>query len=258
MLTILGVILALACTAVLDASGLTIFSALPLIPLFALFAWLERIKPRELGLTLGRPLYYIVAVAHPLLVMGALAALALSGGAMGPAGVDWPKALTNIALLAGTTMIMAIVTEEGFFRGWLWASVSRQGGSPLPALAITTVAFVLWHVSYVFLSDEFQFARSDIPLFFANATLLGLIWGLLRFGSGSIVVSSVGHGLWNGLAYVLFGIASGTGVLGIRDVTRYGPEVGVYGVVLNGLFAAALAWSLRHKLMAPTGATQPA
>ena len=38
-----------------------------------------------------------------------------------------------------------------------------------------------------------------------NATLLGAAWGILRMMSGSVVVASISHGLWNGLAYVLFG-----------------------------------------------------
>ena len=56
---------------------------------------------------------------------------------------------------------------------------------------MTTVAFVLWHISFVFLSGDFHFGASDVPLFFVNATLLALIWGLLRLGSGSIIMGGV-------------------------------------------------------------------
>ena len=98
------------------------------------------------------------------------------------------------------------------------------------------------------LSGEFHFGASDVPVFFINATLIGLVWGLLRLGSGSIIVSSAAHGLWNGLTYVLFGVGSGLGALGIRDVSLYGPEVGWIAVALNAAFAAFLIWLFRDRL----------
>ena len=73
-----------------------------------------------------------------------------------------------------------------------------------------------------------------------NAAVLGLIWALLRSISGSIVVSSVCHGLWNGGAYAFFGYGTKVGALGIADTAIYGPEVGILGLGLNILFAATL------------------
>ena len=55
------------------------------------------------------------------------------------------------------------------------------------------------------LSTGFDLPRAQVPLFLVNAALMGAIWGALRLVSDSIVVSSVSHGLWNGLAYALFG-----------------------------------------------------
>ena len=157
--------------------------------------------------------------------------------------------VTNVALLSAVTFVLAIITEEGFFRGWLWAAARKLGISPLGTLAITTAAFVAWHISFVVLSGEFHFGASDVPMFFVNATLIGLIWGLLRLGSGSIIVSSAAHGLWNGLTYVLFGVGSGLGALGIRDVSLFGPEVGLFAVALNAAFAAFLFWRFRDQLV---------
>ena len=254
---LLGVLLAIACTTLLDATGYGTFSALPLIPLFVGFAWLDRIPLAQLGLKRGTPAYYGLALAHPILVIAALTTLAAAYGMLDLARFDASKAARNIALVAIATFVMAIITEEGFFRGWLWAALSKRGIAPLVRLLATTAAFVLWHVSFVFLSTDFHFAPAQIPLFFANATLLGLIWGLLRFGSGSILVSSAGHGLWNGLVYVLFGVGSGVGVLGIRDVGMFGPEVGLYGIVLNGAFAGLLFWQLRNRLVGNSPETQP-
>ena len=245
---LLAVVLAIACTTALDASGFTAFSALPLIPLFLLFAWLDRVPRKELGLTPGAPRGYALALGHPLLVTAVLGALAFAAGAADVGGFNGPKAAIDLGILTIATFLLAIVTEEGFFRGWLWAALMRKGGSPVAAVALTTAAFVLWHVSFVFLSGDFQFSGADIPLFFANATLLGLIWGLLRLGTGSIIVSSAGHGLWNGLVYVLFGVGSKTGALGIHDVSLYGPEVGLYGAALNAIAVGILCWVYAAKL----------
>ena len=242
---ILAIVLAIACTTLLDATGYTALSALPLIPLLMLFAALSRMNLRDLGLRFGGGEYWGFAIAHPLFVLGSIAAAAQSFGALDLSAFDPGRALTNIALLVAATFVMAVLTEEGFFRGWLWGALGKQGASPMAALLVSTAAFVLWHVSFVFLSGEFAFGTAQIPLFFANATLLGLIWGLLRLGSGSILVSSLGHGLWNGLVYVLFGVGSNVGALGIRDVSIYGPEVGILGVALNGLYVAALFWLFR-------------
>jgi len=66
---VLSVSLAIAFTTALDAGGYTAFSALPLIPLFALFAWLDRLPRRSLGLLLGKPANYALAVGHPVVVM---------------------------------------------------------------------------------------------------------------------------------------------------------------------------------------------
>ena len=79
-----------------------------------------------------------------------------------------------------------------------------------------------------------------------NAAVMGLIWGLLRSSSGSILVSSISHGLWNGGAYVLFGYGTTLGALGIHETAIYGPEVGFLGLGLNLLFAAALwSWTMQ-------------
>jgi membrane protease YdiL (CAAX protease family) len=249
---LIGIALAILCTSLLDGTGYTAFSALPLIPLFAMFAWLDRAKRKDLGLVAAKPADYVLALAHPLIVIAVLTALAANVRAIDLSAFDAARSLKNVAILSAATFLVAIVTEEGFFRGWLWAALTRRGAAPALTLIATTVAFVIWHVSFVFLSREFHFAPALIPVFFVNATLLGIIWGLLRLGSGSILVSSAGHGLWNGMTYVLFGIGSGAGALGIGDVALYGPEVGLVGAALNAVFALLLAWLFRDRLMQAT------
>ena len=74
-----------------------------------------------------------------------------------------------------------------------------------------------------------------------NAIAIGTVWGLLRWVSSSVIVSSVRHGLWNGMVYVLFGFGTKVGPLGIKNPGLFGPEVGVLGLALNLVFAA-LVW----------------
>jgi CAAX protease family protein len=69
---------------------------------------------------------------------------------------------------------------------------------------------------------------------------MGVIWGLLRLMSGSIVVSSVSHSVWNAIAYALFGEGPKIGLLGVTQTGLYGAEVGVIGLALNCIFALAL------------------
>lgn len=255
---ILGVTLAVGFTALLDATGYSMLSALPLIPLFAVFAWWDRLSLREIGFVGGTSRDHLLALGLPVLVMTILTAVAYMNGAVDFSAIDPGKAGRNVALLATITFVMAMITEEGFFRGWMWGALARRGASAAFVLALTTAAFAIWHVPFVYLSTEFQFARESIPIYFANVVLLGLIWGLLRLASGSIVVASAAHALWNGLTYVLFGVGDRPGMLGIRDVALYGPEVGLYGLLLNGLVAAGLVWVLRGKIAARAMSPQTA
>ena len=155
----------------------------------------------------------------------------------------WVKLL----LVAGSTIPVALLTEEGFFRGWLWASLKRCGQGIAATLIATSVAFAAWHWSSVVLQTGYNPPPAQIPTFMVNAAVLGAIWGMLRLLSGSLVVASVSHGVWNGLAYVLFGFGSHVGALGIANTAVYGPEIGVLGLLLNLAVAAALwLWCKRE------------
>jgi len=239
----LGVFLAIAITTAMDASGLAAFSALPLLPLFALFWYLERLPRSEVGFTWGRPGHYLLAIAYPLVVLGAAGLIAAAAGAVDVSQTDWTKAERNLVLMAASTFLVAIVTEEGFFRGWLWASLRRAGLTEGRVLLWSSLWFSLWHVSAVSLETGFDLPAAQIPVYLLNAAVIGVVWGLLRWISGSVVVASLSHGLWNGIAYVFFGYGTKVGALGIVETPVYGPEVGFVGLVLNVAFAAALwAW----------------
>jgi membrane protease YdiL (CAAX protease family) len=224
----------------MDATGLSPFSALPLFPLMLLFWYLDGLSRTEVGFVWGRLRHYGPPILHSCVVLGLLALSAWFAGAVNLEKFKLRSAGINFALVAGSTFLVAMVTEEGFFRGWLWGSLKRAGWNENWVLAWSSLAFVLWHFSAVLLDTGFNPPLRQVPVFLVNAAVLGAIWGLMRRASGSIVVSSLAHGIWNGGAYVFFGFGTKVGTLGIESTWLYGPEVGVLGLVLNLAFAAVL------------------
>jgi membrane protease YdiL (CAAX protease family) len=234
------VLTAIAITTAMDATGYSAFSALPLFPLMALFWFIERHSRVSMGFTLGKARDYLLAALYPVLVLGASVAIAWASGASDVSATNWQKAWTEVALVAVSTTLACILTEEGFFRGWLFASLRRARFGTAGVLLISSLAFSLWHVSAVSLNTGFDLPAQQIPVYLLNATLLGVTWGLIRLTSGSVIVSSVSHGLWNAGAYGLFGYGEKTGALGIQNTAIFGPEVGYVGLALNLVFAAML------------------
>ena len=135
---------------------------------------------------------------------------------------------------------MALLTEEGFFRGWLWASLERAGCSSWKVLVYSTLAFTAWHLSAITLDTGFDIPAAEIPIYLINATLVGGVFGVLRMVSGSVIVASVCHALWNAIDYPLFGFGEHVGALGIQQTHLFGPEVGLLGIVANCAFAFLL------------------
>ena len=245
-LPIIGVVCAITVTTLMDATGLSTFSALALLPLLFLFWRLGHLSRTEVGFKVGHANDYGMAVLFPVAVMGAIALIAWLAGAIDLSKTNWPKSAANLLLMTVSTFLVAIVTEEGFFRGWLWGSSEKAGMKTVRVLIWSSIAFALWHISAVTLDPDFKPPAAQIPVYLCNAAVVGAVWGLLRAQSGSIIVTSLSHGLWNGMAYVLFGFGSRQGSLGIRNTAVFGPENGLLGLGLNLLFACLL-WRLLQK-----------
>jgi len=237
---ILGVLAAIAITATMDATGLSAFSALPLLPLMALFWYLQRLPRRSMGFIWGRWRHYGLALLYPALVLSVITLISTFAGAIDVSHTHWGKAALNCLLISVSTILVVILTEEGFFRGWLWASLERGGEEPTRIWIWSSIAFALWHVSAVVLNTGFNPPMAQVPTFLINAAVMGAAWGLMRWISGSVIVASVSHGVWNGFTYALFGFGTRTGALGIKETWLYGPEVGVLGLALNVVFVVAL------------------
>ncbi len=235
-LPVLATLAAIAITTTMDFTGYLVFSALPLIGLILVFWLIQRQSRAEIGLTLGRWKDYALALAYPVVVLGVAILVAFLSGAVSPGEADWSKVGLNVLLGSTVGVLMVMLTEEGFFRGWLWGAFSRAGLSPAKTLVVTSLAFTAWHVSAVTSGTDYGLPWSQVPVYLANAALLGLIWGLMRLVSGSVIVASLSHAVWNAFAYGLFGFGTKVGALGITNTALLGPEVGFLGLLLNGAF----------------------
>jgi hypothetical protein len=221
------------------------FSALALFPLMLLFWRLQHIPQRSMGFVWGQWSHYGLAILYPAIVLSALGLLSAALGVIDTSHTHWEKAWLNFGLISVSTILVGLLTEEGFFRGWFWASLQKGGQTGGQILIWSSIAFALWHVSAVTLNTGFNPPLAQVSVYLLNAAVIGGIWGLLRWISGSVVVTSVSHGLWNGGAYVLFGFGSNTGALGVKNTAMFGPEVGALGLVLNLVFAVGLWFLVR-------------
>jgi membrane protease YdiL (CAAX protease family) len=223
---ILGTLAAIAITTAMDVNGLSVFSALPLLPLMLLLWKLEGLTRVEMGFIWGNRPVYFAAVLYPLVVLGMATVIVFLAGAADLSETNWSHFWINLLAGGASTILVVLLTEEGFFRGWLWASLRRAGRSEKETLFWSSVAFSLWHVSAVSLDTGYDLPAAQIPVYLVTVVLLGLIWGMLRMASGSIVVASVSHGVWNGINYALFAFGTKVGALGVTQTSIYGPEVG--------------------------------
>ena len=237
---IVGVAIAIAATTTMDATGLSLFSAFALLPLMFLFWYFDRLSAAGMGFKLGRVSDYGLALLFPIVAIGMVALIAEISGVINLSKMNWNKAMLNLVFLSVATFLVAIVTEEGFFRGWLWGSLRKRGMNHSGVLISTSVAFALWHISAATLDPEFKPPLAQVPIFLVNAAVIGAAWGLMRTISGSILVSSASHGLWNGIAYVFFGFGAKAGALGITNTLIFGPEIGILGLGINTLLTIAL------------------
>jgi membrane protease YdiL (CAAX protease family) len=193
-------------------------------------------------------------------VLSAIALVAWLTGAVNLQSTDWSKTLLELGVNALVTFLLATVTEDGFFRGCLWASLKRAGLNEQHIVLVTGIAFGVWHLPYTLLTAGYSNVAAEAPLLIINASILGIALGLLRLHSGSVLVPAAIHGIWNGAVYGLFNFGGDVGVLGIQNVTIFGPEAGVLAVLLNLGYTIGLWWWYGRTVATravPAGHSQP-
>lgn len=237
---ILGAVTAIVVNAAMDAAGLSDLSFASLFPLVLIFWGAQRLSRKSMGLALGGLRHYGLALMHPLLIIGVIAVICLVAGVADVSKVNWLSARNDFLFTVAISIPLAILTEEGFFRGWLYGSLQRAGMSELNIMIWTGVAFSVWHIPAVTMNTQDALPLAQIPVLLLNAVVIGAIWGMLRSISGSLIVTSVCHAVWNASVYVFFGFGTTLGVLGVKQTAIYGPESGFLGLALNLILALAL------------------
>jgi hypothetical protein len=154
---IIGVAAAIVITSTMDATGMSAFSSLPLFPLLVFFWYLQQFSAKDIGFTWGASQTlrsYGIAILYPIVVMGAIVAIAALTGALNPAAAIHHKHSLwfNLLLVGGTTIPVALLTEEGFF-SWLALGVanasrpSKDRDSDLDERRVRAMALVVGHVA---------------------------------------------------------------------------------------------------------------
>jgi CAAX protease family protein len=201
-----------------------------------------RLTGREIGLTVGDATSYLVALAYVAGIVGLVALGAWATNAIDLTNYSAATVARRLSLIFLVTFALTLITEDGFFRGALWGSCERAGFSPAKAVIWTSVAFGLWHLVVPIIDPDFSQSAFKAPQYVLGSTAFGIAMGLLRLRSGSIIVPSACHGLWNATAYTLFGTGEKSGELGVADHSLWDPERGYAGLIL-ALVAAGVLWA---------------
>jgi len=219
-------------------TGHSEFYAGALLPVVGLLWIITPVNCRSLGFNFGNRQHYAIALFYPLSVMGVMVLLIGIFESIQVEDFQAGSFAAQFAFNFIAGIIIGLVTEEVFFRGALWALLKKKGFGPSHLILITAGIFSLWHLAVIFSAPEFgsEFPVISIFLYLSNILLIGMIWGLLRFVSRSILVTSVSHAFWNALAYGFFGFGTGYGILIKSSNQFFDPERGIVGVSLNTVF----------------------
>ncbi|MSO97051.1 MAG: CPBP family intramembrane metalloprotease [Rhodospirillaceae bacterium] len=201
----------------------------------------QRLTRAEVGFVAGDGKSYLIGLAYVVGIIGIVAIGAWAAQLIDLKDYSARTVFRRISLNFIVTFILALITEEGFFRGALWASCVRAGFSPVKTILWTSIAFGLWHFAVPILDPDFTQPLSKVPQYVIGSTVFGVAMGLLRLTSKSIVMPSACHALWNATDYTFFGTGEKVGQLGITDTSIWDPERGYAGLIL-AILAAGLLW----------------
>ena len=212
----------------------------------------QRMTMAEVGIVQGDAGSYLIGLAYVAGIIGLVGAGAWAAQLIDLKSYSAAAVFRRLSLNFLVTFVLALISEEGFFRGTLWVSCERAGFSPAKTILWTSIAFGLFHVAVPIIDPDFAQPLSKVPQYVIGSTVFGIAMGLLRFRSGSIIVPSACHALWNATDYTFFGTGRKIGQLGIVDSSIWDPERGYAGLVL-AVIAAVLMW----RWIKPAGASAP-
>jgi len=136
-----------------------------------------------------------------------------------------------------------LITEELAFRGYLITRLSKLGR--MKALLYSSVLFGIWHIPPSILLLGSGVTRTAI--YAVNIFLLGILFSYLFLESGSLIPSSIFHGVWNALEYTLFGYGNSQGVILGNSRILFDPEEGLVGTFVLLVFSIVVIWKIKKK-----------
>jgi membrane protease YdiL (CAAX protease family) len=92
-----------------------------------------------------------------------------------------------LPLVAIALIVAAPITEELAFRGFLFRTLERKFGAAT-VIVVTTIGWTALHI---------QYSLAGLMVVFAS----GLLLGVVRRYSGSLYLTMILHGVWNGAAF---------------------------------------------------------
>ncbi|NWG26712.1 MAG: CPBP family intramembrane metalloprotease [Pseudorhodoplanes sp.] len=178
-----GVTIALAAIAVVPAELAVVWAAVRFARV-PLTDYLALVRPRARDVLAG------IAVILLLLPLADLAAYALRVPMVPPFVVDaytTARDTNTLVLLAIALVVAAPLAEEMLFRGFMYRGLAATRVGVVGAILIPTAIWTVLHQQY----DAFHLVYVFV---------LGLVFGWLRWRSGSILVPMIVHALVNGAA----------------------------------------------------------
>lgn len=181
----------------------------------------------------------------------AVAGLAGAAHAAAESPLSYWAALPGV-LVAGLLVLFQCWAEEALFRGWLQPVLCDRWGV-WSGLAVTTILFGLAHS-----------VRTPSPIAILNATLAGLMFGLLALRSGGLAAPIAAHFGYNWAEQSIFGLTPNPGVDAMGSIFNFdlsGPAVFSGGTdELNGSIGLTVALGVLVLLLglAGLGARSPA
>jgi membrane protease YdiL (CAAX protease family) len=209
----------------------------------------QHLTRREVGIAVGDPKSYFIGLGYAVGIIGCVALGAWAAHSIDLKDYSATTVFRRLSLNFLVTFVLALITEEGFFRGALWGSCVRAGFTPAKTVIWTSLAFGLWHFAVPIVDPDFAQPLSKVPQYVFGSTAFGFAMGLLRLSSGSIIVPSLCHALWNASVYTFFGAGEKMGQLGISDLSIWDPERGYAGLFLAILGAVLLWWWVKPSVI---------
>lgn len=163
----------------------------------------------------------------------ALVVTCLAGAAhlVGHPASDW-NALPGV-MLAGLLVMLQCWAEEALFRGWL-QPVLCERWNVWTGLAVTSLLFGFAHS-----------VRTPSPVAVVNASLAGLMFGLLALRTGGLAAPIAAHFGYNWAEQSIFGLTPNPGVDAMGSIFNFdleGPRIFSGGTdELNGSISVTLA-----------------